>query len=900
MNAVIANSKENKRPRFEPASIPGSLCRLLVAFIGALGLCLVISDSFELGLEPYAPLACGAFCLAVYLFLISLEIFAPAGIALAVLEIAGVYLTLKKLGLNDLGEIFVKGPAALWNEGVGCLVRIGYTGLAPLSLPNAGDFRVGAAVLCGIICVIFVCCTFSVPRLLPVIIVAAAPLTVVFMYNLPRSNVGFLLVVAAGLGILTMKYYRSFIRGKDKKTKQPFIKTANGGFAALALTVAVTLAGIGPALRINEPAPEATAFTGFLDRMREITYRFVSGDGPGGGRGGVRGDATSRSAMPEKRKFQNIPVLTVTAEFSTPVYLRSWTGDYYTDGVWTASAWGDAAFPYPDDATGEFYEILSLIGNGGAAERKSGAPGSGASLKYYDRGASRGFISETVTVRSEAYQSRYALVAPSLVGKRITEITNVRVDLNSVSFMKSGKVLLDTKQDTTYSMTSCVPYYNLAVGRTYSDSETFAAFAEYAEAYFKWFKGTVTEGGSTGTPYHDIIRIMRQDGLITTPSPYIYFGSGVIIYQSSGVPDAVSPGDPAVPESFYLPSPLSTMTIPAYVWNEIFSREYAGMPKAPDKEMAKAVMTMTVIELSELDARFKTVEKYNAQAVRNDTTVAGLSDGERAFLSDFIRRYGLPENCGTPKTPADAMNLAAKVSKCLADAAEYDADPRGYDASKSAVVQFLSTVRRGYCVQYATSAALILRTMGVPARYCEGFIANGFKSTSDGFAATVRDSDAHAWIEIYVENYGWMTFEMTESVSGATVGREIKRDDTTTGDTEVSAPADETTRIDDPRPPVSDTTDRGGGVTEPPVTTSEPEERKGGFPAAAIAAAVVVVLASAAVGVSALLEGRRKKFVSALSAAASRAGCCGPREQQEYTDYIFRLLGYIGLRQGAN
>ncbi|MBP5256705.1 MAG: hypothetical protein J6Z80_06595, partial [Clostridia bacterium] len=464
--------KDRKLSRFEPASIPGSLCRLTVAYIGALGLGLVISDAFGLGIPALTAVFCAVSCLAVYLILIAFEIFIPASVAVAAGEVVLAYYALKRYGMLDFRELFVRGPAGLWNACVGRLVDIGYTGLSGLSLPEDGDPAVGMAVLCLLVSVIFVCCTFSVPRLLPVIVIAAAPLTVVFMYNLPNDNTGFLLVVAAGLGILTLKYYRSFTSRsksgnggeKNKKTKQPFRRTANGGFAALTVAAAIILTGMYPALKIREPAPEATIFTDFLDKMREITYRFVSGDSSGSsqGPGTVYGDVTERRAMPERKNYKNTVALTVTAETPVPVYLRSWIGSTFSDGRWNEGGMPGVQIDFPDSVTDAFYEILMRVDfeayktRYGIVNRTSYVEKTTQS--YTERGAGSGYVSETVKVRSEAYSSaRLALVAPSLVGKSIQDVKGPLTPFYSSSaFMKNGTVRMGMKTGTEYSMYSAV------------------------------------------------------------------------------------------------------------------------------------------------------------------------------------------------------------------------------------------------------------------------------------------------------------------------------------------------------------------------------------------------------------------------------------------------------------
>ncbi len=88
--------------------------------------------------------------------------------------------------------------------------------------------------------------------------------------------------------------------------------------------------------------------------------------------------------------------------------------------------------------------------------------------------------------------------------------------------------------------------------------------------------------------------------------------------------------------------------------------------------------------------------------------------------------------------------------------------------SESALEAFLFEVKEGYCVHFATSAAAILRELGFAVRYTEGYIADGFARTYAADAVAryrtgVRDSDAHAWVEVYYPNMGWIQYETTPS-----------------------------------------------------------------------------------------------------------------------------------------
>jgi transglutaminase-like putative cysteine protease len=65
----------------------------------------------------------------------------------------------------------------------------------------------------------------------------------------------------------------------------------------------------------------------------------------------------------------------------------------------------------------------------------------------------------------------------------------------------------------------------------------------------------------------------------------------------------------------------------------------------------------------------------------------------------------------------------------------------------------------GYCNYYASSMAVLLRTVGIPARVVAGF-SQGEYDTELG-AYTVLESNAHTWVEVYFPNYGWVPFEPT-------------------------------------------------------------------------------------------------------------------------------------------
>lgn len=82
------------------------------------------------------------------------------------------------------------------------------------------------------------------------------------------------------------------------------------------------------------------------------------------------------------------------------------------------------------------------------------------------------------------------------------------------------------------------------------------------------------------------------------------------------------------------------------------------------------------------------------------------------------------------------------------------------------LLDFLLQTREGYCQHFAGAAALLLRLAGVPTRVVTGF-ATGLR-TGDG-EWKVRDEEAHAWIEVYFPEHGWVAFNPTPPSAEAAV-----------------------------------------------------------------------------------------------------------------------------------
>jgi len=72
--------------------------------------------------------------------------------------------------------------------------------------------------------------------------------------------------------------------------------------------------------------------------------------------------------------------------------------------------------------------------------------------------------------------------------------------------------------------------------------------------------------------------------------------------------------------------------------------------------------------------------------------------------------------------------------------------------------------REGYCTYYATAMTLMVRSLGYPARFVNGYYVTATdKSPNDDgeYKRTVMDESCHAWVEVYFDGLGWMTFDPT-------------------------------------------------------------------------------------------------------------------------------------------
>lgn len=102
----------------------------------------------------------------------------------------------------------------------------------------------------------------------------------------------------------------------------------------------------------------------------------------------------------------------------------------------------------------------------------------------------------------------------------------------------------------------------------------------------------------------------------------------------------------------------------------------------------------------------------------------------------------------------DKIQLAKEI---INSETSYTLSPGKLPRGKDFVEYFLFENKKGYCSHYASAACVLLRMWGVPARYVEGYLAKSYGANE----VNVKDSSAHAWVEVYIDGIGWRIVDVT-------------------------------------------------------------------------------------------------------------------------------------------
>jgi hypothetical protein len=129
----------------------------------------------------------------------------------------------------------------------------------------------------------------------------------------------------------------------------------------------------------------------------------------------------------------------------------------------------------------------------------------------------------------------------------------------------------------------------------------------------------------------------------------------------------------------------------------------------------------------------------------------GAIGQEARLLLDRVQQLARSDN------PFDLAKTMEQFLK--SEAFTYDTDIRDLAGCQElGAVECFARYRQGYCLYYASTMAILLREMDIPARIAEGFLPG---TRDAGGREVILSNRAHAWVEVYFPGYGWVTFDPT-------------------------------------------------------------------------------------------------------------------------------------------
>lgn len=158
--------------------------------------------------------------------------------------------------------------------------------------------------------------------------------------------------------------------------------------------------------------------------------------------------------------------------------------------------------------------------------------------------------------------------------------------------------------------------------------------------------------------------------------------------------------------------------------------------------------------------------------------------------------------------PEDINAVVQSIESYVEACAEYSYVPsRMPETAPDFATWFLENAAYGYCVHYATAAAVLLRAAGIPARYVTGYCVDVRANRS----TDVWERHAHAWVEYYQPGLGWTILDATKGTP--------EPDPLPTEPPETAAPTENTT----PTEPTETAPEMTQGPTTPSNVTERPD-----------------------------------------------------------------------------
>jgi transglutaminase-like putative cysteine protease len=166
------------------------------------------------------------------------------------------------------------------------------------------------------------------------------------------------------------------------------------------------------------------------------------------------------------------------------------------------------------------------------------------------------------------------------------------------------------------------------------------------------------------------------------------------------------------------------------------------------------------------------VTRYEADSVVRLRHAKHATSPDAPYAPNLLQQY-----LQLPRVDERIPNLARQITANIPDVYErafaietYLRSHFGYtltlpgNVPDDPIANFLFVRKQGHCEYFASSMAVMLRTVGIPSRVVNGFSGGEFNDVSSQYV--IRASEAHSWVEAYIPGEGWVEFDPTPAGNG--------------------------------------------------------------------------------------------------------------------------------------
>jgi transglutaminase-like putative cysteine protease len=194
---------------------------------------------------------------------------------------------------------------------------------------------------------------------------------------------------------------------------------------------------------------------------------------------------------------------------------------------------------------------------------------------------------------------------------------------------------------------------------------------------------------------------------------------------------------------------------------------FRWLPTAPnatlvtaDAELLSNVITGTITVETPLDAgdtyiASSTLVEPDPQELQA-TSASGFDPKYIELPADLPEGIGMIAKNWTAAARDDYSRVLAIQTQLRGFRYSLDVDP---EDDPGALLRFLRFEQAGFCQQFASAMAVLLRTLRIPSRVAMGFTAGNVDD--DGIGTVVTTENLHSWVEVYFPGFGWLPFEPT-------------------------------------------------------------------------------------------------------------------------------------------